>query len=301
MADAVIRIEELAKTFGKNRAVDGIDIAVERGEIFGFLGPNGAGKSTTIRMMLGLIRPSAGRVEISGIDVERHRGSALRHVGAIIEAPAFYGHLTARKNLQLHLLLHGREDDARVSEVVEMVRLSGRDVEPVQNFSHGMQQRLGIARAISHDPDVVILDEPSDGLDPRGRREMREIILDVSRRLGKTVFLSSHLLGEMETTCDRVAILHRGKLIYQGGVEELRSRRAWLRVRSDRLDEAALVLRALPEVKQVRREPEYLAVETVAGADPAVVSRALADGGFPLREMSSHLESLEDVFLELTA
>ena len=301
MAEPVIRIEGLAKTFGKNRAVDGLDLTVERGEVFGFLGPNGAGKSTTIRMMLGLIRPTGGRVEISGLDVEKRRSQALRHVGAIIEEPAFYGHLTARMNLELHLMLHGREDEGRVDRVIELVRLTGRDREPVQNFSHGMQQRLGIARAISHDPDVVILDEPSDGLDPRGRREMREIILDVARRLGKTVFLSSHLLGEMETTCDRVAIIHHGKLIYQGGVEELRRRRSWLRLRTDRLDEAAEVLRALPQVKQVKREPDYLTAEMAPSGDAAIVSRTLVERGFAVSEMSAHLETLEDVFLELTA
>jgi ABC-2 type transport system ATP-binding protein len=297
-----IRTEGLRKDFGSRRAVDGLDLAIRRGEIFGLLGPNGAGKSTTIRMLLGLISPTDGRSFIAGHCMQSDRTRALRDVGAIVEAPCFYEHLTARKNLEFAQHLHGVFDPQRLQEALGLVRLTDRQDDAVETFSHGMRQRLGIARALLHRPAVVILDEPSDGLDPRGRREVRDIVLDISRQLSITVLISSHLLNEMEMLCDRVAIMNLGKLLFAGAVDELRAgERRSARVVVDRPDRARDLLLGLSGVANVTPDGEALTVGLSDGvADAATLARALVEGGIAVRELSTSPESLEDMFLRLT-
>jgi len=298
----VIVTRNLSKAFGRRRAVEHLDLVVQKGEIYGFLGPNGAGKSTTIRMLLGLMAPTEGEVFVAGHSLARARRKALRHVGAIIEAPAFYDHLTARKNLELAQRLHGELDPKRIDEVLAFAHLSDRDEDAVGTFSHGMRQRLGIGRALLHRPEVVILDEPSDGLDPRGRREVRDIILDISQRLEITVLLSSHLLNEMEVLCDRIGIINQGRLFYQGTVADLRSGAArTVRIVPEDLAAAERILGGLPGVKRVQPEDGALRVELDDQADASMLSRALVEAGTSVREMVPVRESLEDVFLRLTA
>lgn len=297
-----IATQRLRKDFGTRRAVNDLELTVRRGEIFGLLGPNGAGKSTAIRMLLGLIAPSEGRAFIGGHCIQSDRNRALRHVGAIVEAPCFYELLTARKNLELAQRLHDRLDEPRLQEVLELVRLADRQDDPVHTFSHGMKQRLGIGRALLHRPEVVILDEPSDGLDPRGRREVRDIVLDISRRLSITVLISSHLLNEMERLCDRIAIMNLGKLLFSGAVDELRGAGGTcVRIVVDRPEPAAALLGRLSEVRDVALEGDALRVSLTDGAaGPAPLNRALVQGGIEVRELSMSLESLEEAFLRLT-
>ena len=219
--DPVLVAEGLAKRYGKREVVSDVSFRLRRGEVFGFLGPNGAGKTTTIRMLVGLVRPTRGRVLIEGFDVRRRFEDALRHVGCIVETPDLYRFLTGRENLEhfARMLDDGAEE--RIDSLAALVRMEGRLDEPVGTYSLGMRQRIGIAQALLGDPSVLLLDEPANGLDPAGIREMRELIRHLAGERGLAVFVSSHLLSEVEKTCDRVAIVHRGKTLAEGPLEEL--------------------------------------------------------------------------------
>ena len=215
----VIRTHNLTKRFKKLTAVDQLNMEVTQGEVFGFLGPNGAGKTTTISMLLGLLHPTAGSAEVLGYDIQSQPARALRGVGALVEA-AFYPYLSARDNLWVMAQLSGGgASPKRISEVLELVGLAKRADDKFKTFSTGMKQRLGLGAALIHDPDLLILDEPTHGLDPAGMREMRELIGRLSREHNKTVFLSSHLLHEVEQVCDRVLILDQGRAIAAGRVD----------------------------------------------------------------------------------
>src|SRR5574340_508470 len=218
--ETVIRIHNLSKAYGKRLAVDNLNLEVKRGEIFGFLGPNGAGKTTTIRMMLGLIAPGGGGVEILGADIFEHRAQILPRVGALVETPALYLYLSGRGNLRVVGDALGGVPKARIDEVLELVGLQNRQKERVRTYSLGMKQRLGVAIALLQDPDVLVLDEPANGLDPAGIVEMRDLMHRLSSE-GKTVFISSHLLTEVQQICTRVAIINLGKLVTVATIEEL--------------------------------------------------------------------------------
>ncbi len=222
--EAILRIRDLSKHYGKRLAVNGLNLEVRRGEIFGFLGPNGAGKTTTIRMALGLITPTAGSVEILGKDVFAHRAEVLPRVGALVETPALYLYLSGRNNLRAIGATLGGVSEARIDAVLEMVGLQGRQKDRVRTYSLGMKQRLGVALALLQDPDVLILDEPANGLDPAGIVEMRDLMHRLAAE-GKTVFISSHLLSEVQQICTRVAIINLGKLVTEATIEELTSGR----------------------------------------------------------------------------
>ncbi|MGD8238100.1 MAG: ABC transporter ATP-binding protein [Armatimonadota bacterium] len=219
--EVVLRTRGLTKRFGKRRAVDGLDLEVRRGQVYGFLGPNGAGKTTTIRMLLGLVRPNSGDAKLLGVCIRRRRLEALRRVGAMVETPAFYGHLSAERNLALLASLSGGATGERIRYALDAVGLTGRERDRVRTYSHGMKQRLGIAQALLPHPELLVLDEPAGGLDPEGLREVRDLI----RRLGEeedlTIFLSSHLLHEVEHTCTHVGIIREGQLVASGSVAEL--------------------------------------------------------------------------------
>jgi len=219
--EVILSTRNLGKKYKDRWAVRNSNLGVHRGDIFGFLGPNGAGKSTTIRMLLSLIRPTEGGVELFGNNLKTHRARALRSVGGIVEKPDFYLYLSAVKNLELVGALSGGIEKKRIDEVLDLVGLTGRAADKVKTYSHGMKQRLGIAQSLLADPELIILDEPTNGLDPQGMKEVRELVLHLSRDRKKTVFLSSHLLNEIELVANRMAVINKGELVVQGEVNKL--------------------------------------------------------------------------------
>lgn len=219
---SIIELRGLRKHYGDFHAVDGLDLTVEPGDVYGFLGPNGAGKSTTIRMLMSLIRPTDGSIRLFGLDLATHREQVLRRIGAIVERPDFYNYLTARRNLELLGRMSGADTSrAAIMRILGIVGLSERADSKVKTFSHGMKQRLGIAQALLHDPDLIVLDEPTTGLDPQGMKDIRDLILSLSADHRKTIFLSSHILPEVELTANRMVIINRGKAVVEGAVQDL--------------------------------------------------------------------------------
>jgi len=295
----VLQTDQLCRKYRRRLVVDRLSLMVERGDIFGFLGQNGAGKSTTIRMALGLVRPTSGRVSVLGHDMARQPRRALQRVGAIIEAPAFYENFSGRENLRMLAAMSGGADRRRIEMVLEIVGLSERAKDPVLVYSHGMRQRLGIAQALLPNPEFVILDEPTDGLDPQGLHEIRVLIRRLRDELGLTVMLSSHLLHEVEQICNRVAIIEAGRLLYQGPVDDLIAEHHWIKLRVDRLAAAYDLLSCDPELSISRNGDESLHLKITDEQIPVVNAR-LVQHGFNVMELSPQRESLEDVFLRLT-
>jgi ABC-type multidrug transport system ATPase subunit len=295
VSDLVIETRALTKRYGGAIvAVDDLDLRVRRGEVYGFLGPNGAGKTTTLRMLLGLVRPTSGHATVLGAPPGSPRG--LARVGALVEAPAFYPFLSGRDNLRV-LARHAGVNEDRVEAVLAEVRLSERADDRSATYSLGMKQRLGVATALLKDPELLILDEPTNGLDPAGMAEMRQFMRSLGEG-GRTLVLSSHLMGEIEQVSDRVGVIRDGSLVAEGTVEELRGR-AGLRVRAAPLQEAARLLGALPTVERVTSVDDLLDV-AVDTAQAPVINRALVEAGIAVSEIYPQKASLEDVFLELT-
>jgi len=290
----LVQTSGLGKRYGSITAVQDLTISVRRGEVYGFLGPNGAGKTTTLRMLLGLIRPSSGTATVLGEEPGSPRG--LQGVGALVESPAFYPYLSGRDNLRA-MARYCEAPQQRVEEVLEQVELTGRARDKFKKYSLGMKQRLGVAAALLKDPELLILDEPTNGLDPKGMADMRAII----RRIGRgerTVLLSSHLLGEVEQVCDRVGVIQRGELVVEGTVEELRSSGGIL-VKAEPLDRAREVAAGLDGVKGAEIEDGMLVLD----ADPgraAEVNAGLVSAGLRVSELRPVERSLEEAFLELT-
>ncbi|OFY83447.1 MAG: bacitracin ABC transporter ATP-binding protein [Bacteroidetes bacterium RIFCSPLOWO2_12_FULL_35_15] len=220
--EKIIEIKHLVKHFGKFKAVEDVNFDVFRGDIFGFLGPNGAGKSTTIRAMLSLIRPTSGELKLFGKDLLKNRSYILQRIGCIVEKPDFYKYLSAEKNIEIFARLSGVDvSKSKVHKIIEFVGLKGRERDKVNGFSHGMKQRLGIAQTLVHDPELIILDEPTTGLDPQGIIDIRNLILQLKNEHNKTVLLSSHILSEIELIATRLVIINKGKTIVQGSVSDL--------------------------------------------------------------------------------
>ena len=269
------------------------------GRVFGFLGPNGAGKTTAISVILGLLAASAGRVELFGIDSRNELSAALRRVGAIVENPAFYPHLSGRDNLRVWGAVAGGVTRARIDETLEIVGLRDRAGDKARRYSLGMKQRLGLAAALLNNPELLILDEPTNGLDPAGIREFRQLFRDLAAH-GKTIFVSSHLLSEVEQMCDEVAILKEGRLIAQGEVGDLMNRKEGLLLRATDQDRAATVLGGLSWVKSVRADDDgSLLIEAPLDL-AAEVSRALAAHEVWVAELRPQESTLEQFFLEVT-
>ncbi len=294
----VLKTIGLSKRYGKRLALTGLDLEVPPGRIFGFLGPNGAGKTTAISLILGLISPTGGRVELFGKDTGRHLSESLRRVGAVLEGVSFYPHLSARDNLRVCAAISGGVSAARVEEALGIVGLSGRAKDKVRGYSMGMRQRLALAAALLHDPELLVLDEPTNGLDPAGMREFRDTIRDLGRN-GKTVFVSSHLLGEVEQMCDEVAIVKEGRVIASGTVAELVRKTDALDMRVTDAAAAMEALSALPW-PVVETNGDRLTVEAPRDS-AAEISRALADKQVYLYELRPRETSLEEIFLELTS
>lgn len=300
MSDIALQTEELTKRFGGRTAVDRLTIRVERGDIYGFLGPNGAGKSTTLRMLLGLVRPTSGLVKFPVQDSGWEYLRARARVGAIIETPAFYENFSARRNLQLLASLSGGVPKKRVEEVLEIVGLRERAQDPVKVYSYGMRQRLGIAQALLPTPQLIILDEPTNGLDPQGIHETRKLIRRLRDEFGLTVLLSSHLLTEIEQLCNRVGIIHEGRLLYEGGPEALTASTNLYKVRVDNLAEAFELLSKDPGLSVNQNGASFLRI--VADAEALAKANALLVGnGIKVYELSPAQESLEEAFLRLTS
>jgi ABC-type multidrug transport system ATPase subunit len=296
----ILSTHGLTKDFKKLRAVDGLDLEVRRGDVFGFLGPNGAGKSTTIRLIFGLIYPTRGHVEILGHQVPRDRRQALRHVGGFVDDPTFYGNMTARRNLLTIGSMNGRVSEKRINEVLETVGLADRAESKVGGYSHGMRQRLGIALALIHTPDLIILDEPTSGLDPQGMKDVRELVRELGRQ-GTTVFLSSHLLHEVELVCNRAAILVKGRMVIQGPVSKLRPAGSRVKVLTGDQGRAADVLSHLVPANKITSEEGYLFVEASQDLVPELVRRLVAERVDVQAVVPANEQGLEDMFLELTA
>ena len=296
MNDLAVQTDGLTKRYGDRLAVDRVSMTVRRGEVYGFLGPNGAGKTTTLRMALGLIRPTAGSVSVLGRPAGR--ADVTARVGALIEGPGFYPYLSGRDNLRT-LARYRRLPAAEVERALAVVDLTDRAGDRFRGYSLGMKQRLGVAAALLGDPELVVLDEPTNGLDPAGMADMRELIVSLARG-GRTVVLSSHLLAEVQEICDRVGVIAGGRLLRESTVAELRGA-ATLHVRATPEDAALAVAMRLAGDDGVRRtHGGVLELELPASAAPEL-TRALVSAGLDVHEVSASERSLEDVFFQMTS
>jgi ABC-2 type transport system ATP-binding protein len=297
-AENVIVTEKLSRSFGTVQAVNGIDLTVPVGVVYGFLGPNGAGKTTTIRMILGLIRPSGGRVLLFGREFTRRDWKGLLRVGALVESPSLYPHLTGRENLEVVRLMLDlpRQNVDRVLHTVGLVKDANR---LVRQYSLGMQQRLALALALINDPVLLVLDEPTNGLDPSGIQEIRELIRQMPQQSGASVFLSSHLLSEVEHMATHVGIIQQGNLLYQGKLEALKQRwGAILQIKVDRTPEAAALLSGFGW--EVRQNGEALEVPAADETSSHDINQALVQRGFQVSQLYVRQAGLEEMFLEMT-
>jgi ABC-type multidrug transport system ATPase subunit len=295
----ILTTHALTKQFGNLRAVDGLDMEVCKGDIFGFLGPNGAGKTTVIRLVLGLIHPTSGYAQVCGHRVPGELQGALRHVGGFVDDPTFYPLMSARRNLRLLGSMTGPVSEERIDEVLDIVALADRAEDRVGGFSHGMKQRLGIAQALLHSPELIVLDEPTSGLDPRGMKDVRELIRELGAA-GTTVFLSSHLLHEVEQVCTRAVIINKGRVVVQGPVSELRPQNDAIKVLTGDQGRAGEVLRGQFGDAGVLEDEGFLVVKADEDAVPEMVRRLVADGVEVRAVVPASEQGLEDFFLELT-
>jgi ABC-type multidrug transport system ATPase subunit len=299
---AVIRTGGLTKRYGRVLAVDGLDLDVREGDLFGFLGPNGSGKTTTVRMLLGLVFPTAGTVELLGRPMPKAGRAVLPQVGSLIEGPAFYPHLSGRTNLSLLDAAGpgGRRTDRRrrIGDALARVGLDRVGRRPVKAYSTGMRQRLGLAAALLRAPRLLVLDEPTNGLDPQGMREVRDLLVELAGQ-GTTVFLSSHLLGEVELVCSRAAIVHQGRLVAQDRVDALLAPTGRVRVATPDVDRTAELAGRLAGVEVGERLAGQVLVH-LDGTSSETLNRHLVTGGVRVRELVVERPSLEEVFLSLT-
>jgi ABC-type multidrug transport system ATPase subunit len=294
----ILSTHQLSKRFGKRMAVSDLNLEVHRGDIYGFLGPNGAGKSTTIRMVLSLIAPTTGSIRLFGKDAATDRG-VLARVGGLVERPDFYLYLSARKNLEIVSALYGDVDKRRIDEVLDVVGLLDRAGDRVKAYSHGMKQRLGIAQALLPRPEFMVLDEPTNGLDPQGMKEVRELIRRLNRDDNMTILLSSHLLNEIEQVATRMCILHQGQLVVQGAVQELLGRDSIaVRIMAQPRDKALELLRGMSWVSDAAEADDAIHC-VVAEADLARTNGELVAAGLDV-SMFAPRRSLEDYFLSIT-
>ena len=292
----MIQLRQVTKKFGGRLAVDDLSLDVPRGEIFGLLGHNGAGKSTAIGMMLGQVWPTSGDVKLCGHDVTTDRRHALQRVGAIFEAPVFYDYLSAWRNLEILTSYTAPASPARLREVIDWVGLTGRERSKVQTYSHGMRARLALAQALLPQPELLILDEPSDGLDPEGIHEMRHTIQRLRRELGLTILLSSHLLNEVEQLCTRIAVMNQGRKVFEGTLADARSREKWVRLCAGDFASATQALRSTNLITS-ERDGQFIALAD--GVTTDLVVKRLVELGMPVFEIATHEETLEEFYLSL--
>ena len=294
MDATIVSTQRLTKTFGPRTAVDAVDLTVRRGEVYGFLGPNGAGKTTTLRMLLGLVRPTSGRATVHGL--RPGDPAAVARTGSLVEGPGFYPYLSGRENLRVLARYRGL-DHREVDRVLERVDLTERSSDRFKTYSLGMKQRLGVAAALLGEPDLLVLDEPTNGLDPAGMADMRALLVDVAAG-GQTVLLSSHLLAEVQEICDRVGIIAGGRLLVESTVAELRGATG-IRLVAQPIDRALAVAMKVAGDDAVEVEGPVLRVSGPAAQAPEL-ARALVGAGIDITELTPVERSLEDVFFDLT-
>jgi ABC-2 type transport system ATP-binding protein len=292
----VIELRNVRKCFGDNVAVKDLSLQVPAGEIYGLLGHNGAGKSTAIGMMLGQVWPTDGEVKVCGYDVTSHRKKALQRIGAIFESPAFYDYLSGFTNLKILSSYTAPTPEKRLREVIDWVGLTGRENSKVRTYSHGMRARLALAQALLPEPELLILDEPSDGLDPEGIHEMRLTILRLHREMGLTILLSSHFLSEVEQLCSRIAVMHRGQKVFEGTLAETKRRQQWIRLKTSDFAAATAILRQSGLVSD-ERDGQFLSLAQGATSDKIV--RFLVEKSMPVYEIAFEEETLESFYLGL--
>jgi ABC-2 type transport system ATP-binding protein len=314
--DCIINTNRLTKVYGRLMAVNDLHLQVMRGDVFGFLGPNGSGKTTTIRMLLGLIRPTAGRAILFGMDTAYQLPAILQRVGAIVETPVFYPYLSGLDNLRVIAassgMMSGRSNDQRLAEVLEIVELRTYEKLVYSKYSLGMKQRLGVAAALLADPELVLLDEPTNGLDPTGVIEIRRLIHRLSA-LGKTIFLSSHVLHEVQQVCNRVAILQRGNLVQQGKVDDLVREGAQVEIRFEQAEQAQEALQLLLQAQEqgadwinqarlaTNRRGQTILLVNAPDSRSAEINEMLARQAIFAAELHPHEGNLEDLYLKTIA
>jgi ABC-type multidrug transport system ATPase subunit len=294
----IVETSQLSKTFGREHAVSGIELRIAPGEIYGFLGPNGAGKSTTIRMLLGLMQPTSGSVKLFGEELKQNRLTLLKQIGALVETPSYYPHLTAYENLETSRKILG-VSKKRIDDVLQMVRLYDVKDKKVKGFSLGMKQRLGIAATMLHEPQLLILDEPTNGLDPSGILEIRQLIKNLARNQGVTILISSHLLSEIDQLATTVGVLNRGKLLFQGAIETLREKaQSSILLNVEPLEAAVYFLKQMeyqPQLTENGIRLPYLKNEQLAG-----LIKRLVEENFSVYRVEEEKQSLETIFLAMT-
>jgi ABC-2 type transport system ATP-binding protein len=294
----VLATYELSKRYGSRQAVKGLDLRVDRGLVYGFLGPNGAGKTTTIRMILGLIRPTGGRVEVAGLDVLRAASQVLPRIGALVEAPALYAYMSGRDNLRAFGSVLGWVGKARIDEVLTLVGLGDRGNDRVGSYSLGMKQRLGLAVALLQDPELVVLDEPTNGLDPAGVIEMRSLLRGLATD-GRTVFVSSHVLAEVQQICDRVAIINHGELVREGAIADLINAHGEFVIRVQDPDSVLALLRQQPWSGDARLDGDNVITKSPNGHGREL-AKFLSEHGSWADSVTERQQNLEEIFLQLT-
>lgn len=298
--EMVLEVRDLKKVFDEKEVIQKVSFSVEKGEVFGFLGPNGAGKTTIIRMILGLIKRDTGTVHMNGYSIDDRFEDAIRNVGAIVETPSFYTHLSGYRNLVLTKNLYPHISLQRIDEVLEMVHLSKAKDKKVGQYSLGMKQRLGLARALLQKPTIIFLDEPTNGLDPKGIKEMREMISQLAIEQDITFIITSHILHEIEQVCERVAILREGKIISEGQVKELLSTEdETIQVDTNQADQVKMFLENQSIVKVVRKTDSGVS-GTIDKGKSNLLIRQLIQEGFDVDYVIPQHQSLEQLFLELT-
>jgi ABC-2 type transport system ATP-binding protein len=297
--EVVLRTQNLSKSYGSRLAVDNLNLDVRRGEIFGFLGPNGAGKTTTIRMALGLIAPTSGSVEVLGKDIGQHLEEALPQVGALVEQPALYTYMSGRNNLRTLASALGGVPDTHIDAILDVVGLRERQKDRVRSYSLGMKQRLGVAMALLHNPDLLILDEPANGLDPAGIVEMRDLMRALAAQ-GKTIFISSHVLTEVQQICTRVAIINNGRLVTESTVEALTQTQGAYAVKVREPAEALALVKAQPWGASAQIDAYGYLVTASPDGEGRSLNLFLSQAGHAPDLIMYKSESLEDVFLRLT-
>lgn len=292
----MIELKNVGKTFGKRPAVEDLTLTVPPGEIFGLLGHNGAGKSTAIGMMLGQVWPTEGEVWVCGFDVTMQRSKALKKVGAIFESPVFYDYLSGWRNLEILSCYSAPTPKQRIREVVDWVGLSGREQSVVKTYSHGMRARLALAQALLPKPELLILDEPSDGLDPEGIHEMRQTILRLHKEMGLTILLSSHLLNEVEQLCTRIAVMNKGRKVFEGTMSSIQQGENWVKLRAGDFASATNLLRENKLIVD-ERDGSLISLAKNVGTDQVV--RCLVNHDISVFEISPQQQDLEDFYLSL--
>ncbi|MBK9097985.1 MAG: ABC transporter ATP-binding protein [bacterium] len=301
-SEKVIEISSLSKRFKDVLAVDELDLNVNRGDVFGFLGPNGAGKSTTIRMILSLISPTSGTINIFGKSLLENRKEILTNIGAIVEKPDFYLYLPAIKNLEILAKISGKEvSRKRIMELLELVGLKDRAKSKVKTYSHGMKQRLGIAQTLLHDPELIVLDEPTTGLDPQGMKEIRDLIIRLSKEENKTIFLSSHILSEIELVANRMIIINKGKKIVEGEVSKLlNSNKLKVTIEVENVESVKKILETTKWINQVETFTGNKISLNLEQNEIPIINKYLVENGIMVNALVP-VRSLEDYFLSITS